>query len=169
MLKLLKWVVIVFATIVVMLLVFSNKGTVKDGDVQGKAETQVAPVATEPSKVAEAKPTEPAKDASTAVAVTADALVKAYDDNEIAANEKYKGKELIVSGTIGSIDADMSDKPVIKLKSNHNYGMSSPLAKLAESDLPKASTLKKGQAIKLKCIGDSEVGGTPMLEDCVIQ
>lgn len=103
------------------------------------------------------------------IAVTANELVKAYKDNEIAANDKFKGKDLLVSAKIDSIDASLGDKPVLILASGLDFGMSNPQADLAESDQAKAKDLKKGQQIKLLCKGNSEVAGTPMLDECVIQ
>jgi hypothetical protein len=148
--KFLKWIAIAVVSLVVLALVF-GKDDAKN---------------TAPTTTGEVKPTD-AKPAATEV--TATDLVKAYKANEIAANEKFKGKELLVSGTIESIDAGMSDKPTIVLKTGMDYGMNNPRADLADSDMKKAATLKKGQAIKMLCVGNSEMAGTPMLDDCVIQ
>src|SRR6478736_3712009 len=38
-----------------------------------------------------------------AVQITATALLKAYDDNEVSADSQYKGQELIVEGTVDDI------------------------------------------------------------------
>lgn len=125
--------------------------------------------ASAPAQTADASGTATVEAKPAAVNVTASELVKAYKDNEVAANEKYKGKMLLVSGSIDSIDAGMGDEPVIMLKSSGDYGMNNPHAELADSDVKKAGTLKKGQAIKLLCKGNSEIAGSPMLADCVIQ
>lgn len=101
--------------------------------------------------------------------VSASGLLKAYKDNEIAANEKYKGKRLIVSARIGSTEAGMGDEPYLVLNAGGEYEFSKPQAHLAEDQHGAAASLKKGQAVTLECIGNSEVAGTPMLKDCRVQ
>lgn len=149
--KILLWVVGFVVALAVLASIFGDKkdtSTPQIAGTSGTAAVEVTPAA---------------------VNVTASELVKAYKDNEIAANEKYKDKLLLVSGSIDSINAGMGDEPLIMLKSNSDYGMNNPHAKLADSDVKKAGTLKKGQTIKLLCKGNSEIAGSPMLEDCVIQ
>ena len=47
--------------------------------------------------------------------VRANDLVKAYESNEVAADEKYKGKLVKVSGRIESIGKDLLDNPYVVL------------------------------------------------------
>ena len=157
--KLLLWVVGIFVGLVVIGALFGgdNKGSAPANQSNAPAPAQ--------SNGATPAPTP----APAAVSVTATELTKAYKDNEIAANDKFKGKQLMVSGKIESIEAGITDKPELVLAANVDYGMSNPRATLADSDLDKAKSLKKGQNIKMLCVGNSEVAGTPMLEDCKIQ
>jgi|LULJ01.1.fsa_nt_gb hypothetical protein len=103
------------------------------------------------------------------IETTADALLKAYKDNEISANNQFKGKNILVSASIESIQADFSDKPFLTLKAGDQFEFNQPQAHFAESDEAKAGDLKKGQKVTLLCVGDSEMAGTPMLKDCVLQ
>lgn len=48
--------------------------------------------------------------------ITATHLYQAYDANEVAADEQYKGKKIAVTGTIGSIGKDVLDNPYVSLK-----------------------------------------------------
>lgn len=157
--KLLLWVVGIFVGLVVI-------GALFGGDNKGSAPANQsnAPAPAQSNGATPAPAPAPA-----AVSVTATELTKAYKDNEIAANDKFKGKQLMVSGKIESIEAGITDKPELVLAANIDYGMSNPRATLADSDLDKAKSLKKGQNIKMLCVGNSEVAGTPMLEDCKIQ
>lgn len=162
MMRFLKWGLIGFVALIVLAAIFG-----KDETKSGSSTTTTTPAsASTDSKPADVKP---AEQKPAAVAVTANDLVKAYKENEVAANEKFKGKQLLIGGTIESIDAGITDKPTIILKTSMDYGMNNPQADLADSDIKKASALKKGQSIKMLCVGNSEVAGTPMLDDCVIQ
>lgn len=112
------------------------------------------------------QPTEPVEQI---IKVTADQLFAEYDSNEIAANQKFKGQKILVTGTVDAIQADFSDKPVISLRAGGEYNFLLPQASLAESEESKAAQLGKGQRVSLLCIGDSEVGGMAMLSDCYLQ
>ncbi|MCB1026125.1 MAG: hypothetical protein KDB79_17135, partial [Acidobacteria bacterium] len=52
------------------------------------------------------------------IAITATSLTKAYEENEIAADEKYKGKTLEVSGSVSNI-AETLGNYTVQLK-GHN-------------------------------------------------
>ena len=85
-------------------------------------------------------------------------LAAAYDDNEAAADAKYKDKLLEVSGVIASIDKGMLDETNVMLQGKNEF-------------LHVAATLEKSEeqkAITLRCTGNSEVAGMPMLKDCTI-
>ncbi|WP_151821030.1 OB-fold protein [Acinetobacter seifertii] len=152
--KIIKWVVIAIILLIVLAAIF---GPDKKKDSYSSSTTSEASTESAP-----APPVPP-------VEVSANDLLKAYKDNEIAANNKFKDKSVLVSGTLKSIGADFSDKPLLTLKAGGEFEFNEPQATLAESDEPKAASLSKGQKIKLLCIGNSEVAGTPMLKDCVIQ
>ena len=162
--KVLLWIVGIFVALIVIGALFGGDNKDK------KANDTTKPAAPQTSNAASAAPAAaPAPTAATAVSVTAAELTKAYKDNEIAANDKFKDKTLLVSGKLESIEAGITDKPELVLSTNIDYGMNNPRATLADSDVDKAKSLKKGQSIKMLCTGDSEVAGTPMLKDCKIQ
>ena len=74
-----------------------------------------------------------------------------------------------MTAIVESIEAGLMDEPYLVLKAGDQFEFNKPQAHLAKEDEAKAATLSKGQQITLRCIGNSEVGGTPMLKDCVIQ
>lgn len=45
-------------------------------------------------------------------------LGRDYDANEVAADDKYRGQTLLVTGTVESIDKDMFDSLVLHLASD---------------------------------------------------
>lgn len=49
------------------------------------------------------------------VVVGADNYAKEYDDNEIAADQKFKGKKLLITGKIESINKDIAGNGYLSL------------------------------------------------------
>lgn len=103
-------------------------------------------------------------DGADAIVVTAAELFSAYKANEVAADQRYKGKPLKVSGTVEEIASDVMDDAVVQL---HAGGFMEQVnaSVLSKAD---AAQLSKGQRVTLLCKGGGEVIGFPMLEDCVI-
>jgi hypothetical protein len=101
------------------------------------------------------------------IEVTAEQLFRAYQANEAAAQQAYGDSPLLVSGTIAGVDLDIGDNPIVKLRTSNEF--MSAQAALADSAKPRAAQLSKGERITLRCESVSEVIGTPMLRDCVIE
>lgn len=148
--KILKWVIIIFIILIVIGVIFGKDEASKSDNSPTKNNDQTASV-------------EPA------IEVTADQLLNAYKNNEVAANQQFKGKKLLVSATIDSIQAGLGDEPYLSLRAGGEMEFNRPQAHLADSEQSKAATLNKGQKVKLLCVGNSEIAGSPMLADCVIQ
>jgi hypothetical protein len=102
-----------------------------------------------------------------AVEVTATKLWNDYQANEVAADEKYKGKTLLVSGSVASIDKDFADNIVVRLSTPNQF--MSTMATLDDSQKSKAAQLSKGQPIRLRCEGRGMIIGSPSLDDCTIE
>jgi len=68
-------------------------------------------------------------------------------ENTVAADEKYKGKTIEVSGTISSIGKDILDTMYVSLKTGDIIG--SVQCMLEDSELEKAASLTQGQQITL--------------------
>lgn len=99
--------------------------------------------------------------------VTADALEAAYETNEIAADDRYKGLVLRVSGVADSIDKDVLDHPVVYLRSKRALlGV-----RCAFDDQHKAalSGIRKGQKVTLRGRGDGYLLGSPTMRDCMLE
>lgn len=162
--KVIKWVLMFFGAMVVLGIVIascSSDKTTNSANEPAAAAQEAADQSTTESQ--------PAAEPEQLETVTADQILNAYKTNEIAANQALKDKKFIVTGVIHAISADFSDKPVIELKAGDEFEFNRPQASLAEGEENKAASLAKGQSISMACIGNSEVGGTPMLKDCVIQ
>lgn len=50
------------------------------------------------------------------IEITASELYRAYEANEVSADEQYKGKKMAVTGVVGNIGKDILDNPYISLK-----------------------------------------------------
>lgn len=165
-----KAFLVFFSAMIVSSIIFSATQSDEDkaryAAQNQKSETQAMPADNQQANTQEAvAQPEPEQ----MVQVTADQLFSAYEQNEIAANQQFKGKKLLVSGKIDSIQADITDSPVIALRAGDQYNFLLPQASLADSEVSKAAQLAKGQQVKLLCTGSSEVAGMAMLSDCYIQ
>jgi hypothetical protein len=108
----------------------------------------------------------PAPPPEKAIPVKAEKLHRDYDANEAAADDKYKGKLLLVEGVIKSINKDRLDNVVLILNSGNRF--SGVHATLTEAAAWKASELKKRQRVEVQCRGGSRISGSATLDDCAL-
>lgn len=102
----------------------------------------------------------------TRIHVSANQLFNAYQANEVAADTQYKGQLLEVTGTVESIDSDISDDAVVNLSTSNEFLSASATGN--ETFNQAALSLRKGQKIKLWCVGDGEIISAPVLKECQI-
>jgi hypothetical protein len=87
----------------------------------------------------------------------------AYQANEIAADNDYKGKRILVSGTISAIDKDFVGGGYLTLTGSNPLGVH---AALTESSMGEAASFRMGQKVNLVCNGSGRVIGTATLDKC---
>ncbi|MFC3902547.1 tRNA_anti-like [Acinetobacter marinus] len=145
----------------------AGQQSLAEQEAEMAADAAMVGTANESSNVAPDEVTEQPQQQT--IEVTAQQLYEAYQQNEIAANQQFKDKQLLVHGVVDSIEADFMDKPVINLRAGDEYNFLLPSANLADEELNKAATLSKGQTVSLLCVGGSEVIGAPVLNDCYLQ
>lgn len=105
--------------------------------------------------------------AAPAVEVTARQLVADYDKNEIAADTKYKGHTLEVTGTVQSVGKDFLDVPYVSLASdNAIFGVQCYLNQDDAATVEEASKLTKGAKVTMRGEDVSKLGNV-MLKNCV--
>lgn len=112
----------------------------------------------------------------------ANRIFKDYQDNEVSADGRYKGKWFMVTGKVSEISKDFRGKPYLVFAMDR-YGVASVRADLFEeqvcgvskengitscSAIDRAAKLKKGQSIDLDCKGAGMMMKTPMLRECLI-
>lgn len=161
-----KWWVITIAVIIVLGAIGSagedNKKVVDNQTATTPAPTEETKKS-EPDKVAKPENTTPE------VVVTSAVLSKAYSENEVSADAKYKDKLIEVSGKIVSVDNGTFDNEIIVRLSDGQYDFSGPHCYMKESERDKALAMKKGQAVTLIGKGDSATIGSPILKECRVK
>ena len=105
------------------------------------------------------------------IKISAEDLFKAYQSNEADADRRYKGKTLIVTGTVG--DANTKDREISFVDPQHTvlvYAL-----RMAPDQVDAISKLKAGQKASVKgvCDGRAKMMGMVVdqvsLKDCVVQ
>ena len=125
------------------------------GATSGEATGSPVAVAGQPAEA-------PAEQAAPRPELTAAALVAAYEENTVAADNQYKGKPLDVTGVVSSINTDMFGDAYITFKAGNEF--MPPQAKF--TDKQAVANLKKGAKVKVSCVGAGDIAKTPMLKDC---
>jgi hypothetical protein len=87
-----------------------------------------------------------------------------YAANEIAADQKYKGRKILLTGVIGSINKDFKGDAYIVLKANNPFmGVH---AELNERGTTGASTLAKDTVVYLVCDSGTRIIGSAVARNC---
>lgn len=97
--------------------------------------------------------------------IQAQDVAKAYDENQVAADQKYFNKNLQVNGVIVSINSGLGNTPYVLLKGINQF--LSPQVHFVEGNIDKIASLKKGQTVSFLCTGGGSVAGTPMFKGCI--
>lgn len=154
-----RWWVILIAVIIVISVIGSmgeDSTPTTSENADTSAETEGADTAGTENKVPE-------------VTVTSIELAKAYKDNEVAADQKYKGKRIEISGKVTGVDNGTFDNEIIVKLTDGEYDFSGPMCYMKPSEHDKVVNYTKGQQVTLIGTGNSATIGSPMLKDCVIK
>lgn len=139
-------------------------GAVVKGSHDDYKERAQASQAAAAANVAENSSAQDAAPAAESIKITARELRRDYEANEISADAKYKGKSLLISGKIDSIQSDFANQPVVHLSAGDFA-----FIQLKGIDKATASELSKGQSVKAACTGGGEVIGFPVANNCTLQ
>ncbi|MEQ8283287.1 MAG: hypothetical protein RH863_11170 [Parvibaculum sp.] len=87
-----------------------------------------------------------------------------YHANEISADERFKGKPVVITGAIGGINKDAFGNAYLALDGG---GMFSTVhANLADETEAMAGRFAKGNNVTLFCVGGTMIIGFPVVEKC---
>ena len=98
--------------------------------------------------------------------ISAKELYSEYDANGVAADLKYKGKILAVTGTVDNIDKDIMDDIYVTLEGDDFIG--SIQCFFADSHVGEAASLRKGQTLTIKGQCNGQLMNV-LLKGCVIE
>ncbi len=96
--------------------------------------------------------------------ITAQQLFADYGANEVATDEKIKGKIVQVGGTVESINKDFTDSIIVSLRTSNQF-MSARMY-VNDSEKQRAIVLKKGDRVVLQCKKMTRGMGSPVGSDC---
>lgn len=103
-----------------------------------------------------------------AAAISAAQLWRAFDDNEVAAEEAYKGKPVFVRGKIAAITTDMAGYPVISFDVD-GTGLAKVNCVFSKENRPVVAKLEKGQMVLIPGMCDGMVLGQVFVKDCEME
>jgi hypothetical protein len=109
---------------------------------------------------------EPVKSPDGVYSIGAVRLWRDYEENEVAADTRYKGQRLRVTGTVVSIERDYEGRPVLHLFGGN--AIFPTMATLNKADIPAVAQLKKGDQVVVRCIGAGREMRMPQLERCLM-
>lgn len=95
--------------------------------------------------------------------LTAKELYAEFEKNEIAAEGRYKGKEIIISGKINDISKNIAGQPTVTLDAGTLRFVSCRFPKKSINQL---THLQKGQAAKFACKVNYKIISTIHLCEC---
>ena len=101
-------------------------------------------------------PSTTAKPVEASIVVTAPELTKEYDDNELAADEKYNGKPMSVVGKVSSI-AETFGNVTVQLEGDKMTR--TVMCSFEDEQKASVAKLKKGQQVTLTGVGDGMTAG----------
>ncbi len=104
------------------------------------------------------------------LSVDADTLVTDYKANEVAADEKYKGKVIEVNGMISSIGKDITDAIYVTLQVGDPDipSFTSPQLFFSNEHENETAALVKGEPLRAKCLCEGKFMNI-LLKGCVIE
>lgn len=99
--------------------------------------------------------------------ITAEQLYSSYNENEVAADRRYKNRVLAISGTVGEIGKDILNKPYVILQAG--YGGGAVQCYFGKGEEYELASLKPGQRVTIKGRCSGQTLGTIVVEECLLQ
>jgi hypothetical protein len=114
-----------------------------------------------PTASGEAAPATPTQEITK---VTAVELARAYEANEVAAQQAYGGRKLEVTGTVSGVTLDFLERPTLQLEGSNAFV--GPQAQFDKEQGQKLGSISKGDVVTFQCDEVTEVISAPMLAGC---
>lgn len=96
------------------------------------------------------------------------ALVEAYQENSVAADQRFKGFRYRVAGWVSDINTDVGGTPYITMEVGPNV-IVLPQFRFSKDAIPELAKLKKGTAVMVECVGAGDIMKVPISRNCILQ
>ncbi|TXD01959.1 hypothetical protein FTI75_25200 [Burkholderia pseudomallei] len=93
-------------------------------------------------------------------------IIADYKENEVNADNKYRGKYVHFRGVAGSVEKDVSGKPFLYVKPTDPASDDHVSVRFDADGLKEIANVRPGQIIDLSCIGDGKGLATPRFASC---
>jgi len=159
--KLFKWVgIVIMGLFVLGFIVEAAKSPEEKAAEKAEEEKSQAKMALEKKEQAK-------QEQASLPVVTAAEIARAYNDNTVAADQRFKDKKFVVSGTIVEINTSFTGSPYLTLRGGVNEFME-PQFSFDDSFNDQIAKLKKGMKIKMTCEGEGDIAKTPLCGSCIL-
>lgn len=105
-----------------------------------------------------------ARSAGAAGTITAAELWAAYGADPVAADAKWKGKGVAITGTVVDVRRDFRGQTLVRLATGD--ALETVHASIVVRDADPRAVLTRGQTVSLACTGAGRAIGAPRLEAC---
>lgn len=105
--------------------------------------------------------------ASDVLPTTIEDMAADYDANTVAADAKYKGRRVTLTGTVGDISTDVANNAFLMLRGQSNASATAR-AVLQDSQRQAAAAIERGQTVRVLCTGDGDILKRPQLKSCTL-
>jgi hypothetical protein len=102
--------------------------------------------------------------AETEIQVTPDDLLDAYKANEVGADQAYRGKRLLVVGSVKKVSKNFLGQIMVDLSTDERFSWVT--ARLEKETEKQTAQLKPADRIKLHCVGEGMTLGFPFVGKC---
>ena len=92
-------------------------------------------------------------------------MSKLYQQNQVAGDQKYYKKKILLTGKITSINSGINNEPYLTLNSINQFMQTQ--IHFDNAEINKIARLHSGEQVVLLCEGDGALVGSPMLNKCV--
>lgn len=93
-------------------------------------------------------------------------IIADYKENEVNADNKYRGKYVHFRGVAGSVEKDIGDKPFLYVKPTDLTSDDHVSVRFDADGLKEVANVRPGQIIDLSCVGDGKGLATPRFTSC---
>jgi hypothetical protein len=153
----------------ILVLVVFNLATRENSTPEVKsaaADSAPAPSQPAPSRVTDLSEGRVNGELREVVVISAMALFREYERNEVATDLRLKGKIVEIRGTVAGVNKDFLDSVYVNLKTPNEFMSAS--VRPVDSDIDKIARLVRGQGVAFRCETMQRFMGSPSGKNCAL-